>query len=77
MKFIVRFLFIILALTNFVFNRIHYLQKIGCTIGAICAPNYANIFMGKFEKTADGLQLLIIFEKCSILDPLVGSKYIL
>lgn len=48
MKFIVRCLFIILAFTNFVFNRIHYLQKIGFTIGTIYAPSYANIFMGKF-----------------------------
>ena len=39
-KVIIKFLFLI-----------HYLQKIGCVMGTICAPNYANIFMGKFEKT--------------------------
>ena len=50
-KVIIKFLFLILTPNNFVFNGIHYLQKIGCAIGTICAPNYANIFMGKFEKT--------------------------
>ena len=50
-KVIIKFLFLILTLNNFVFNGIHYLQKIGCAMGTICAPNYANIFMEKFEKT--------------------------
>ena len=50
-KVIIKFLFLILTLNNFVFNGIHYLQKIGCAMGTICASNYANIFMGKFEKT--------------------------
>ena len=50
-KVIIKFLFLILTLNNFVFNGIHYLQKIGCAMGTICAPNYANIFMGRFEKT--------------------------
>ena len=47
MKVIIKFLFLILTLNNFVFNGIHYLQKIGCAMGTICAPNCANIFMGK------------------------------
>ena len=38
-------------MNNFIFNGIHYLQKIGCAMGTICAPTYANIFMGKFERT--------------------------
>ena len=50
-KVIIKFLFLILTLNNFVFNGIHYLQKIGCAMGTVYAPNYANIFMGKFEKT--------------------------
>ena len=50
-KIIIKFLFLILTLNNFVFNGIHYLQQVGCAIGTICAPNYANIFVGKFEKT--------------------------
>ena len=47
MKVIIKFLFLILKLNNFVFNGIHYLQK---SMKTIYAPNYANIFMGKFEK---------------------------
>ena len=50
-KVIIKFLFLTLTLNNFVFNGIHFLQKIGCVMGTICTPNYANIFMGKFEKT--------------------------
>ena len=50
-KVIINFLFLILTLNNFVFNGIYYLQKIGWAMGTICAPNYTNIFMGKFEKT--------------------------
>ena len=50
-KVIIKFLFLILTLNNFVFNGIHYLQKIGCAMGTICAPNDTSIFMGKFEKT--------------------------
>ena len=50
-KVVIMSLFLILTFNNFVFNRIHYLQKIGCAMGTICAPNYANIFIGKFEKT--------------------------
>ena len=50
-KVIINILFLRLTLNNFVFNGIHYLQKVGCAMGTICASNYANIFMGKFEKT--------------------------
>ena len=46
----IKFLFLILTLNNFAFNGILYLQKIGCAMGTICKPNYANIFMEKFEK---------------------------
>ena len=42
-KVIIKSLFLILILNNFVFNGIPYLQKIGCAMGTICAPNYANI----------------------------------
>ena len=48
-KFI-KFLFLVLTLFNFIFDGIHYLRKLGCAMGTICAPNYANIFMGKFER---------------------------
>ena len=45
-----RFLYLILTLNNFVFNVIKYIQKKDCTMATICAPVYANTFMGKFEK---------------------------
>ena len=61
-KFIIRFLFLTLTLKNFLFNGIYYLQKIGCAIGTICAPNYANIFMRKFEKAYIYLYIKICTE---------------
>ena len=49
-KVIITFLSLILTLNNFVFNYTHYLQTMGCaTMGTICAPSYANIFMANFE----------------------------
>ena len=48
-KVITTFLELILTLNNFVFDCIHYFQIKGCTMGTICAPSYANIFMAKFE----------------------------
>ena len=47
---IITFLSLILTLNNFVFNSINYLQIMGCAMGTICAPAYANIFMAQFEK---------------------------
>ena len=49
-KVIIMFLSLILTLNNFVFNSINYLQIMGCAMGTICAPAYANIFMTQFEK---------------------------
>ena len=46
----IRFLYLILTLNNFVFNVIKYIQKKDCAMATICAPMYANTFMGKFEK---------------------------
>ena len=48
-KVIIKFLFLILTLNNFILNNISYLQIKGCAMGTICATSYANIFMGKFE----------------------------
>ena len=48
-KVIITFLSFILTLNNFVFNCTHYLQTMGCAMGTICAPSYANIFMANFE----------------------------
>ena len=36
---------------EFVLNGIHYLQKVGCAMGTICARNVANPFTRKLEKT--------------------------
>ena len=47
---LIKLLNLILTLNNFVFHGINYLQKKGCAIGTICAPVYANLFMGKLEK---------------------------
>ena len=41
---------LILTLSNFIFNGLHFLQKMGCPMGTKCAPNYANIFMDDFEE---------------------------
>ena len=47
---ILSLLTLILTLNNFTFNDDNYLQISGCAMGTICAPPYANIFMGKFEE---------------------------
>ena len=44
------FLALILTLNNSIFNSKSYLQIKGCTMGTICAPPYANIFMAYFEE---------------------------
>ena len=49
-KVIITFLSLILTLNNFVFNSINYLQIMGCAMGTVCEPAYANIFMAQFEK---------------------------
>ena len=49
-KGIITFLSLILTLNNFVCNSINYLQIMGCAMGTIRAPAYANILMAKFEK---------------------------
>lgn len=49
-KIVIRILFEILTLNNFIFNGIHYVQKLGCVMGTICTPNYSNIFRGNFER---------------------------
>ena len=41
---------LVLILNNFVFNGVNYLQKKGTAMGTRAAPNFANVFMGYFEK---------------------------
>ena len=45
------FLNLILTLNNFKFNDENFLQINGASMGTKCSPNYANLFMGKFEET--------------------------
>ena len=49
-KVITTFLALILTLDNFIFNCRNCLQIKGCTMGTICAPSYANIFLDHFER---------------------------
>ena len=48
-----------LTLNNFIFIRFRCLQKMGRVMGTICAPNYANVFMGKFERIDISLYRII------------------
>ena len=48
-KVIITFVSLILTLNNFVHNCIHYLQTMGCAMGTIWAPSYANIFMANCD----------------------------
>ena len=41
---------LILVLNNFIFNNEFFLQIKGTAMGTRAAPNYANIFMGAFER---------------------------
>ena len=41
---------IIIIIFDFIFNSKCYLQIEGCTMGSICVPSYANIFMPEFEE---------------------------
>ena len=44
------FLSLILTLNNFIFNSVNYIQKMGCAIGTVYAPSYANLFLIHFEE---------------------------
>ena len=49
-KVITSFLSLILTLNNFISNSVNYIQKMGCAMGTICAPSYANLFMAQLEE---------------------------
>ena len=49
-KAVIKFLFLILTLSNFILSGIHYLQKPEYAMGTRCAPYYTNIFKGKLER---------------------------
>ena len=51
-KFILDLLKLVLHSMNFTFNGDHYLQTGGTAMGTSLAPNYANLFMDRFETKA-------------------------
>ena len=51
-NFILDLLKLVLHSMNFTFNRDHYLQTGGTAMGTSLAPNYANLFMDRFETKA-------------------------
>ena len=52
--YMLQLLKIVLYSMNFTFNEEHYLQIGGTAMGTALAPNYANIFMDRFETNAIG-----------------------
>ena len=50
--YIIRLLKLFLHSMNFEFNGDHYLQIGGTAMGTALAPNYANLFMDRFETKA-------------------------
>ena len=57
-KFILDLLSLVLHNMNFEFNGEHYLQTGGTAMGTSVAPNYANLFMDRFEtKALEGYHL--------------------
>lgn len=44
-------LYLVLILSNFIFNCQNYLQIKGCSMGKKCAPSYENMFFGYTWKT--------------------------
>ena len=50
--FLLKLLELVLHSMNFTFNEEHYLQVGGTAMGTAVAPNYANLFMDRFETKA-------------------------
>ncbi|XP_073514025.1 uncharacterized protein [Phyllobates terribilis] len=62
-EFIIILLQFILEHNIFIFNKKIYLQKQGTAMGASCAPSYANLFLGAWERQlfhdgVDGIHLV-------------------
>ena len=51
-RYILQLLKLVLHSMNFIFNEEHYLQVGGTAMGTALAPNYANLFMDRFETNA-------------------------
>ena len=56
--YLLKLLELVLHSMNFTFNEDHYLQTGGTAMGTALAPNYANLFMDRFEtKALDGWRI--------------------
>ena len=64
---------LVLHSINFTFNAHHFLQVGGTAMGTALAPNYANLFMDRFETKAlnsrDKTPNLATVQWCHIHDP--------
>ncbi|OCT55904.1 hypothetical protein XELAEV_18001096mg [Xenopus laevis] len=49
-SFILKALSFVLHHNVFIFNGVYYLQRQGVAMGAKCAPSYANLFLGEWER---------------------------
>lgn len=49
-EFIVQLLSFILTRNYFIFEDQHFLQSQGVAVGTSCAPSYANLYLGAWEK---------------------------
>ena len=49
-KVITAFFSLILTLNSFIFNSVIYIIKMGCAMGALCAPSCANLLMVQFKE---------------------------
>ena len=67
-NFILDLLKLVLHSMNFNFNGDHYLQTGGTAMGTSLAPNYANLFMDRFEtKALEGYPLKPLTWKHSLM----------
>lgn len=49
-EFLIQLATFVMKLNYFTFNKTFYQQMSGTSMGTICAPNYANLYMGHFEE---------------------------
>ena len=63
---------LILSLNNFIFNGQNYQQIKGTAMGTRAAPNYANLYMGKFEAhhIFESIWIAFILYYCRFIDDL-------
>ena len=74
MAVITAFLWLILALNNFIFNVTNYLQLSGVAMGTKCALIYANLFLSHFE---DNYIYNLVNNKCSFYKKFIDDIFII